>query len=143
MESEVKFWINCVPPKTTHQSALRIFKTKNGRQFVGRDKKGLKVANELQILLLPFKPAQPINEPVELFVSWFYPYRKSEPKKNRSKLIPCATRPDADNILKGLIDAMTAVGFWRDDNLIFKLHFEKYFSSTSGIGVKIRINKGL
>jgi len=142
MEDEIKFWVNCVPPKSTHQSALRIFKTKDGRQFVGRDKKGLKVARELELLLLPFRPVSPICSPVELCVSWHYPYRKSEPKKNRNKSIPCATRPDADNILKGLIDAMTKVGFWKDDNLIFKLNFEKYFSENSGIGVRIRIDKG-
>ena len=143
MEGEIKFWINCVPPKTTHQSALRIFKTKDGRQFVGRDNKGLKVAKELQLLLLPFRPSQPISDPVELHVSWHYPYRKSEPKKNRGKSIPCATRPDSDNILKGLIDAMCRVGFFRDDSIIYKLFFEKYFSENSGIGVRVRINKGL
>lgn len=143
MEDEIKFWINCVPPKTTHQSALRIFKTKQGRQFVGRDNKGLKVAKELQLLLLPFRPPQPISDPVSLHVSWHYPYRKSEPKKNRVRPIPCATRPDADNILKGLIDAMCRVDFFRDDSIIYKLFFEKYFSENSGIGVRIRIDKGL
>lgn len=143
MVEEIKFWIDCVPPKTTHQSALRIFKTKTGRQFVGRDNKGLKVAKELQLLLSPYRPPEPISDPVALTIAWHYPYRKSEPKKNRDRSIPCATRPDSDNILKGLIDAMCRVGFFKDDSIIYKLFFEKYFSEKSGIGVKVRIDKGL
>ena len=140
MDKELKFWINCIPPKSTHKSALRIFKMKNGRQFVGRDSKGLAVDKMLQKLLLPFKPSMPHQNAVELHIRWVYPYRKSEPKKNRNAPLPCITRPDSDNILKGLIDAMTKVGFWRDDSLIFRIHFEKFFSSNSGIGVTIRTN---
>ena len=138
MQNEQSFWINCVPPRSTHQSALRIFKKRDGRQFVGRDSKGLAVDRELQSLLLPFRPPARLECPVRLSVRWVYPYRKSEPKKNRKNPIPCATRPDADNLLKGLIDAMTKVGFWRDDSQIFSLNFEKYFSEKSGIGVTIR-----
>ncbi len=137
----MKFWINCVPPKTTHQASLRIFKRKDGRQFVGRASKGKKTAQMLVALLIQHKPSVPFDCPVELIVEWHYPYRKSEPKKNKDKSIPCATRPDADNILKGLIDAMTSAGFWKDDNLIFKLKFAKYFSENSGIGIEIRTNK--
>lgn len=137
------FWINCVPPKNTHQSALRIFKTSAGRQFVGRNRKGLKTDKLLQNLLLPYKPRVPYSTSVELSIRWVYPYRKSEPKKNRNKPIPCTTRPDADNILKGLIDSMCRVGFFSDDSIIFRIHFEKFFSSNSGIGVTIRTNTSI
>lgn len=143
MSDLVEFWIDCVPPKSTHQSALRIFKTRAGRQFVGRDSKGLKVDKMLQSLLLPYKPRMPYSTAVELSVRWNYPYRKNEPKKNRASPIPCITRPDSDNILKGLIDAMTKVGFWADDSLIFRIKFEKFFSEKSGIGVTIRTETGI
>lgn len=142
MQDEQKFWINCIPPKSTHQSALRIFKMKNGRQFVGRDSKGLAVDKMLQKLLLPFKPVVPYESAVELHVRWVYPYRKSEPKKNRKAPLPCITRPDADNLLKGLLDAMTKVGFFKDDSVIFRISFEKFFSENSGIGVIIRTDSG-
>ena len=143
MSDLVEFWIDCVPPKSTHQSALRIFKTRAGRQFVGRDSKGLKVDKMLQSLLLPHKPKVPYSIAVDLSVKWVYPYRKSEPKKNRTAPIPCITRPDSDNILKGLIDAMCKVGFFTDDSIIFRLNFEKFFSENSGIGVGIRTNTSI
>lgn len=142
MSDLVEFWVDCVPPKSTHQSALRIFKAKNGRQFVGRDSKGLKVDKMLKQLLLPYKPAVPYSTAVELTVKWVYPYRKSEPKKNRNAPLPCITRPDADNILKGLIDSMCP-HFFRDDSIIFRIIFEKYFSEKSGIGIRIRTNTGI
>lgn len=137
MSNSLEFWIACVPPKSTHQSALRIFKSKSGKQFVGRDKKGLAADKNMQALLFPFRPTKPFSGALTLKVGWNYPYRKNEPKKNRNKPIPCVTRPDADNILKGLIDAMTKVGFWKDDSQIFKLYFEKYYSEKSGISVFI------
>lgn len=143
MGNERSFWIDCVPPRSTHQSALRIHRLKNGKQFVGRSSKGLKTDKMLQCLLYPFKPARPYQDAVEIRIKWVYPYRKSEPKKNRHAPIPCITRPDADNILKGLIDAMTKVGFWKDDSLIFRISFEKYFSCSSGIGVTIRTKSGI
>lgn len=142
MQTEQKFWINCVPPKSTHQSALRIFKMKNGRQFIGRDSKGLAVDRMLQKLLLPFKPSVPLDSAIDLSIRWVFPYRKNEPKKNRQAPLPCITRPDADNLTKGLLDAMTKVGFWKDDSLIFRIQFEKLFSENSGIGVIIRTNSG-
>lgn len=138
IETELKFWINCDPPRSTHQSALRIHKQKNGKLFVGRSNKGIKIDKELQILLLPHRPRVPIEDPIELEILWVFPYRKSEPKKNRGGLIPCQTRPDADNLIKGLLDAMTKISMWKDDGLIYSIKFEKYFGANSGIGVKIR-----
>ena len=137
-----EFFIDCLPPKTTHQASLRIFKTKAGRQFVGRDNKGRSVARMLESLLIPYRPTHLIDEPVLLTVRYYYPYRKSEPKKNRKALIPHTSKPDADNILKGYIDAMTRAGFWKDDNIVFRINFEKYFDDRSGIYTGISVFKG-
>lgn len=142
MQNERKFWVNCIPPRSTHQSALRIFKMKGsngkeGRQFIGRDNKGRAVDKELQLLMLPFRPPMPLDCPIELEVKWIYPFRKSEPQKNRIGLIPCIARPDADNLLKGLVDAMTKAGFWVDDSRIYRMAIAKWYGESAGIGVRI------
>lgn len=144
MKQEIvkEFFIKCLPPRTTHQAALRIFKNKSGKQFIGRDRKGLSVARMLEDLLLPHRPVARIDEPVLLTVRYYYPYRKSEPKKNRNALIPHTSKPDADNILKGYLDAMTRCGFWKDDNIVFRINFEKYFDERSGIYTAISVFKG-
>ena len=134
----LEVWLDCIPPKTTHQAALTIFKNRDGRQFIGRTKKGRANAHFLKTLLLPFKPKIPFSYPLMVEVIWAYPDRKSEPKKNRGKVIPCQTRPDCDNLVKALFDAMTEAEYWTDDNIVYQLDFRKVYADPHGISVTIR-----
>ena len=135
----MKFIIECIPPKATHQASLRIMKRKDGTQFVGKfaKSKGKQAQNDLMTLLMPHVPSSPIEEPVKLHVKWVYPSRKSEPKKNRIGQIPCNTRPDVDNLFKMLGDCMTRLGFWMDDSQVYSLTFEKFWGERPGIFVEI------
>ena len=131
-----EFFIECVPPKTTHQSSTHIMKTKAGRYFVGKSKKGQDVANELKTLFRLFRPPEPTAMPVKLKLCWHFPWRKNEPKKNRVHgSLPATTRPDLDNLAKGTIDAMS--DFWLDDSLIVDLQVSKCWSDKTGIDVQI------
>ena len=136
------FKVHCIPPKATHQASLRIMKRRDGSQFVGKcdSSKGRKTQNELLALLAPHAPAVPIEVPVRLIVSWIYPFRKSEPKRNRVGLIPCDTRPDVDNLFKMLGDCMTRLGFWLDDSQVYSLTFSKYWGADPGIKIVIYAN---
>ena len=135
----ISFKINCVPPKSTHQHNVRIFKNRNGKSFIGKSKtnKAAQAHATLLQLLHPYAPPAPLDGPLKLQVEWIYPYRKSEPKKNRYGSIPCNTRPDCDNLAKGLQDVMTSCGFWNDDSQIFQLDFSKWWGSIPGIGIVI------
>ena len=128
------FTISCIPPKGTHQSALRVF---GGRPVRQRTSKAEKERQTLQALLMPHRPKEPLQGPLRLRVSWIYPYRKAEPKKNRGHLLPCDTRPDCDNLAKGLCDIMTGLGFWHDDAQVARLHFSKWWGPEPGISIEI------
>lgn len=132
----MKFHLQCVPPKSTHQSALRVFKIGN-HYSIGKSKKGQDTQDSLMMLLAPYRPSEPIKTPIKLNIKWVYPYRKTEPKKNRTGLIPCTTRPDVDNLAKFLCDCLTRLGFWVDDSLVYSLSFEKYWGDDIGIFIEI------
>ena len=134
-----EFFIECTPPKTTHQSSTQIMKTKAGRYFVGKTKRGQDVQNELVTLFSLFRPPKPTAQPIQLQLRFHFPWRKNEPKKNRlCGLMPMTTRPDADNLAKGCIDAMAKAGFMLDDSLIYDLRVSKCWSDRTGIEVKLK-----
>ena len=134
------FTINCVPPKSTHQASLRIMKRRDGTQFVGKceTSKGKKVQRELLTLFAEHRPPEMLSGPLGVAVDWVYPWRKSEPKKNRTTgLKPCDTRPDVDNLAKCVLDIMTRLGFWGDDGQVAALTFCKFWGDKPRIGVSI------
>lgn len=136
----MKFFIDCIPPKGTHQSALRILKNKSGKQFVGKmsSSEGKKIQEMLIALLMPHKPTAPLTGPLQAQIAYAYPWRKSEPKKNRATGWKWKdTKPDADNLPKTLKDCMTRLGFWEDDAQVTQFLFEKAWADKPGIRVKI------
>ena len=137
---KVEFFISCNPPKSTHQSGMRIMRRKDGTQFVGKfaNSKAKAAQDSLYALLMEHRPSRSMDGPLFLQVQWVYPWRKSEPKKNRAKGFRwCDTRPDADNIMKMLKDCMTRVGFWVDDSQIARLFVEKQWGECPGIHITI------
>ena len=137
---ELFFTINCNPPKHTAQGGKRILKTKDGRFFIGKksDSKAQQTENELLMLLYPYRPENPFLGALKTEIKWVYPWRSSEPKKNRVfGLKYCDTRPDADNLLKFLFDCMTRCGFWIDDAQVSDLRFEKMWGDDPRIEIKI------
>ena len=137
MGDNMEFFVKCNPPKTTMQSATRIFKTKDGRMFIGKTDKAKSVREELMALFMKYVPNKPLEKPLQVTVEWGYPYLKTVRKKDIGKIIPCGTRSDCDNLAKGWCDIMTRLGFWKDDALIWDLRFRKFYTDRPGIGVKI------
>ena len=137
----ISFFIKCNPPKHTAQASSRILKNfKTGKFFIGKQENSLaaQAKNEIIALMAQYVPDQPIEGAVELVIRWNYPFRSSEPKKNRLwGWKYCDTRPDADNICKMLLDCMTRLGFWQDDAQVARLEFGKYWSVNPGIGIEI------
>lgn len=69
--------------------------------------------------LEPHAPHAPMWGAVALHITFYYHGRCSDPRRK-------TTRPDLDNLAKVVIDAMTAVGFWRDDSQVVSLSLAKY-----------------
>jgi Holliday junction resolvase RusA-like endonuclease len=136
----IKAWIDCNPPKTTGQAAARIMTRRGGTMFVGKcaSGKGKAAQDDLMTLLMPHRPSSPLRGAVKLVVTWRYPWRKSEPKRNRALgVMPCTTRPDADNIVKMLLDCMTRLAYWTDDGQVAALTVMKQWGDGPGIGIVV------
>jgi Holliday junction resolvase RusA-like endonuclease len=137
----VKAWINCIPPKTTGQAAARILKRKDGTMFVGKfaSGKGKAAQDDLMSLLMPHRPPQPMQGPVECHIVIRWPWRASEPKRNRGGLPrPCDKRPDVDNLVKMLLDCMTRLAYWTDDGQVARLCISKEWGDGPGLYIEAR-----
>lgn len=132
-----EFFIDCVPPRTTHQSGSQIMVGKYGKRFVGQNARGRATKQELQSLVLPHKPIAPYTDALRIEITYRFPMRKSEKAAlKRLPAIPCTKRPDADNLAKGLLDVMQGL-FFLDDAQVYNLSITKLYAQRTGIAVKI------
>ena len=107
---EYKFFMPMDPPTATAQEK-QVRVVGGHPQFY--EKPAAKEAKKLLITeLTKYKPEQPLQGPIRLSVEWFFPRRKTD-KFTGVKFKD--TKPDTDNLQKGLKDCMTKVGFWNDD----------------------------
>lgn len=81
-------------------------------------------------------PEIPIEGPIILTLTFFFPRPKSHygSGKKASTLKDSAPKfhigkPDADNLAKAVMDAMTQLGFWKDDAQVWCLGVFKYFAT--------------
>jgi Holliday junction resolvase RusA-like endonuclease len=77
-----------------------------------------------------------INCPVALTLLFRLPRPKSLPKK----ITYHVKRPDLDNEIKSLSDAMTKAGAWKDDSQIFHLTAAKTYARPGEEGVTVIID---
>jgi Holliday junction resolvase RusA-like endonuclease len=79
-----------------------------------------------------------IEDPVFLEVLFYFP----RPRRLQNVVArPHTSKPDSDNLIKAVMDAMTTAGVWKDDALVYGHHAEKYWSripSGARITVKVR-----
>jgi Holliday junction resolvase RusA-like endonuclease len=119
---KLEFFMPMQPPQTTAQQQ-RILKS-------GRVVKGDKVSNaiaKLEAHLYTHRPAQPIDGPISLTAFW--QWKGKEGWK--------ITRPDTDNLVKALKDAMTRLGYWNDDAQVCDERICKCWGEVPGIYVKV------
>lgn len=88
--------------------------------------------------LSPFKPRQPFTGPLRIVTEWTWPWRESEPKKNRVdgwKWKDVA--PDVDNLQKIIFDQMSAIGFMENDSQICDARATKQWGDRPGIRITL------
>lgn len=131
----MKIFLPIVPPKTTHQSKKIV---RIGKFHKLADKPELtEVISDYMSLLQPYAPPRPLSGPIILDLEFVFPWRKSEPKRNRILgKIPMTSKPDRDNMEKTLNDVMTKLGFWTDDAQIFDGRTSKYWGDNVGITIE-------
>jgi len=78
-----------------------------------------------------------ITEPIRLKVIFFLP--KPKAMKVKQEFIPHAKKPDLDNLLKAVMDAMTEVGVWQDDSLVHATEASKWYACKEKTGAEITV----
>ncbi len=121
-------------PAGTAQQKGEAIRYKNGRPYIQHYKKANVEALRtiLELKLGKYAPAVPTDAPVRLFV-WVCFDVKDRNLWGKYK----TTRPDADNYVKELKDAMTTVGFWNDDAQVVDLRVVKTYAEKASITVQI------
>ncbi len=66
-------------------------------------------------------------EPLKLRVIFFMPIPKNTSKKKRESLVWHTKKPDADNLLKAIKDAMNEI-VYHDDGQVCEINVEKLYS---------------
>lgn len=133
----MKFTLNIEPPKATAQQKGAFICNNKIRFF---EKSKVKSAREiLYSALLPYRPSDAMQGPVNLKVKFFFSYRKSEKKSitKNNLIIPHIVRPDLDNLEKLLLDVMTSMQFWKDDSQVCVKWTEKHFAPQGKIEIEI------
>lgn len=126
-----------VPPTATSQQK-GVF-VRNGHAHFFTKKNVREAENLLASLLVPHRPENPLKGALSLTVVLKFPFRKSEKKSVVASGLPSPhdNRPDLDNLLKGLIDCMTHLGFWRDDAQISHISAAKLRAPVPGIFITV------
>ena len=135
---EIHVRLNIVPPTVTAQQK-GVF-VRNGRAHFFTKSKVRDAENLLASLLYMHKPKEPFRSAVELRATWAFPYRKSEPKRRTAsgEYLPHTTRPDLDNLEKGLLDVLTRLRFWEDDSLVAQKRTTKAWGPHPFLEIYIR-----
>jgi len=86
------------------------------------------------------RPMPKIEIPVSLALHFVMPRPKSHSNKNGLKAdapVWHAKKPDADNMAKAVMDALTQLGVWQDDDQVVVLKVVKRFGPTSGCTITL------
>ena len=114
--------------------------TINGRVKMYDPKKSSEYKNYIRLVASQHAPKELLDGPLQLTVRVYRPTLKSFSKKKKKlaeegKIRP-TTKPDTDNYIKGIKDALKNV-IWKDDSQVVDLQVSKYYSEKPRIEVKI------
>lgn len=84
-----------------------------------------------------FRPSEPYNEPLAVFIYWAFETKDKKKIKNIGK----PTKPDLDNLAKSVLDVLTQQKFWKDDALIVNLNLMKIWVPVGEGNLTIEIYK--
>ena len=104
-----------------------------------------KLTNNAKLLasyLYPRRPSYPLSGPLRALYVVRYPFRKREPKKNRTGPIPKTTPPDDEQLAKQLSDVLESCGFFGNDAQIFHMTVVKLWDVHRDVHIVIKEQTG-
>jgi Holliday junction resolvase RusA-like endonuclease len=82
-----------------------------------------------------------LEGPVSIKIVCWFERPKSHSKKRRQEPEPKATKPDSDNLAKGIGDALNEIAY-NDDGQVYRLTVEKwYIGPNDSIGTEIEVTQ--
>jgi Holliday junction resolvase RusA-like endonuclease len=83
-----------------------------------------------------------ITQPVKLTIQFYFQAPKSARKHNGD--YPHPVKPDTDNLLKAVMDAMTQVQVWMDDAQVYSSSAGKFYTKgKTGARIKVEVWEAL
>lgn len=99
------------PERITEQQHRFGGYSKNGKAIIYRDTRLQRARDRMIQEMMPFAPDRPLKGPLQLYVVWYFGTKDKKKIRARWK----TTRPDTDNMLKGLKDCLAECGYCEDD----------------------------
>lgn len=118
----------------------RIVKTGSGRQFVAhyQPKEIVEHADNLAALLAPHRPTAPLRGPLELTLTFKFPWLGTAPSRViAAGWYPKDTKPDWDNLSKQICDVLQKCGFFINDSQIWNSHVRKVFCPQASVQIQL------
>lgn len=148
-----KTFLSMTPPTATAQHhGERVIRV-GGRNIIKHYiKKSLRVVYDKYIKMLQHEKLHfninagcvfTFTKPIRVEIDFLFPHPTTIRKRDKDKCLPKVTRPDVDNMAKGLLDCITKVGFIKDDSIIFDLRLRKLSVPKGKQGVRILITDEL
>ena len=134
---KISFELTCAP---TPQQRVRHGYV-NGRPVSYKSTAQKLNEKELDMQLLPYAPEVPLEGALSVSVVCHMPLPASLSRSETGERLRVGwhiTRPDLDNMIKQLWDALSRADFWTDDDQVSVIHAMKIYSQTPGWTVKIK-----
>lgn len=129
-KKQIDFFLPMEPPTPTAQE--KGVTVRNGKPHFYEKPEITTIRIQFQVQLKAHAPNIPFKGAVRLVTKWCYGI-KAKHRDGEYK----TSRPDTDGALKLFKDAMTDVGYWKDDAQVSSEITEKFWANRPGIYVSI------
>lgn len=123
------------------QGRPRAGKSRGGKTVLYDPTKSKNFKQYVKMCASQNRPPQLLEGPLVLIVKVYKPTLKSFSKKKTQEaeegLLRPITKPDLDNYLKGISDALNQV-IWYDDSQIVETVVSKYYSQTPRVEIQVK-----
>lgn len=137
MKNKIKFTVLGEPVAQGRPRATTI----NGQVRMYDPKKSRDYKQYVRLVAAQNRPSELLTGPLQLRVKVYKPTLKSFSKKKKELaekgLLRPTTKPDVDNYVKSIKDALKSV-IWKDDSQVVDLHVSKFYSEQPRIEVEIK-----
>lgn len=122
------------PTRTAQQKGVRVV---HGHPHFYEKKEVSEAKAILKDQLLKFVPDEPIKGAVRIDVTFAFATKDKKKLRNEYR----TTRPDLDNLFKGLADILSELGFFEDDSQISSLMLRKLWVPVEDAHLSITISE--